>query len=448
MDRHHFTADPDLTGVHLVGAEYRARHLRAPRPHEPGETQDLALAHDKIHILDGAAAIEMANLQHHLVVHGGGHRAFAFKQSTPHHHADDGFHAGRRGGHGGNVLAVTHHRHTIRYPLQFVHLVRDVDDARAVALELADDAKQVFDFGVVQRGGGLVHDEHARIERQGLGDFHHLLPGDRQIADQSSRVQVQMQAFEYRAGVPLHFLRVDEHAGPPLRFATDEYVLRHAAVVHQVEFLMDDADAQGLRGARIGNVHQLPVNANLAFVFLVDTREHLHKGRLTRPVFPHQGVHLTGQQFEPAVVQGAHTREGFAQVLDGHKRGHRRASGLVILFGSSRRHGPIRPVRPWSTTRRRQITPRRRGYVIYRNQSPRGCPSWDCYARFNPADAQNGSEVNRLTPVTSPLLRIARPMRSTSKNLSDHGLRVRMLTASSTPSPIRFCALSNSAKLR
>jgi hypothetical protein len=30
-------------------------------------------------------------------------------------------------------------------------------------------------------------------------------------------------------------------------------------VVHQVEFLMDDADAERLRGARVGNIDLLPL---------------------------------------------------------------------------------------------------------------------------------------------------------------------------------------------
>jgi len=61
---------------------------------------------------------------------------------------------------------------------------------------------------------------------------------------------------------------------------------------------------------------------------------------------------------------------------------------------------------------------------------------------------QNGSEVNRLTPVMSPLLCIARPTRSKSKNFSDHGLRVTMLMASSASSRMRLRGLSISAKLR
>ena len=66
-------------------------------------------------------------------------------------------------------------------------------------LQLADDAEQLGDLGVVQRRGRLVHDQHARIERQRLGDLDHLLPGDRQVADDGARVERQMHAGEHLA---------------------------------------------------------------------------------------------------------------------------------------------------------------------------------------------------------------------------------------------------------
>jgi hypothetical protein len=43
------------------------------------------------------------------------------------------------------------------------------------------------------------------------------------------------------------------------RLAPDEDVLRHGEVWHQVEFLMDHADAQMLRGARVVNFDFLPL---------------------------------------------------------------------------------------------------------------------------------------------------------------------------------------------
>ena len=47
-------------------------------------------------------------------------------------------------------------------------------DACAVLAQLPDDAEEFRDFGVVERRGRLVHDQHARVERQRLRDLDHL----------------------------------------------------------------------------------------------------------------------------------------------------------------------------------------------------------------------------------------------------------------------------------
>ena len=48
----------------------------------------------------------------------------------------------------------------------------------------------------------------------------------------------------------VEFFFVEEHAQTAARLAANEHVLRDAQVIHQLEFLMNDADAGGLRFAR------------------------------------------------------------------------------------------------------------------------------------------------------------------------------------------------------
>ena len=69
-DRHLFAANQDLAGVDLVGAEHGARHFGAARAHQPGKAEDLALAHHEAHVLDDAPAVQVAHLEHDLVVRG------------------------------------------------------------------------------------------------------------------------------------------------------------------------------------------------------------------------------------------------------------------------------------------------------------------------------------------------------------------------------------------
>ena len=72
--------------------------------------------------------------------------------------------------------AGIHDRHLVRLLGHHPEVVRDEDHRHAVAL--AQRAQEIEDLrldGDVQRGGGLVGDQHARLARDGDGD-HHPLP--------------------------------------------------------------------------------------------------------------------------------------------------------------------------------------------------------------------------------------------------------------------------------
>jgi len=53
-----------------------------------------------------------------------------------------------------------------------------MDDADSLIAQLADSAKQLVDLRLGQRRGRLIHDQHLGVERERLGDLHHLLLGD------------------------------------------------------------------------------------------------------------------------------------------------------------------------------------------------------------------------------------------------------------------------------
>ena len=97
-------------------------------------------------------------------------------QRAADHHGDDLRH-GRAGRHGVDVATVAQYGDAVGNALDLIHLVRDVDNAHALAFEFADDAKQLLNLSVVERRRGLVHDQHAALVREGFGDFHHLLAG-------------------------------------------------------------------------------------------------------------------------------------------------------------------------------------------------------------------------------------------------------------------------------
>ena len=88
---------------------------------------------------------------------------------------------------------------------------------------------------------------------------------------------------------------------------------------------MDDADAEFLRPAGRSDLDRLAFQQDLAVIGLVDAGQDLHQRRLAGAVLAHQGVHLAGAQFQPGVVQRAHTRKGLAHACHGDEHGHRRS---------------------------------------------------------------------------------------------------------------------------
>ncbi len=52
--------------------------------------------------------------------------------------------------------------------------MRDEDDADAVRLQIGNHLQQPLSLRNRQAGGRLVHDDHAGVHRERLGNLHHL----------------------------------------------------------------------------------------------------------------------------------------------------------------------------------------------------------------------------------------------------------------------------------
>ncbi len=193
-----------------------------------------------------------------------------------------------------------------------------------LGLEAADDGEKLVDLGVVQRRRRLVHDEHARAVRKRLGDLHHLLARHGELGHLGARVELQVHGGE-DVGGPGVQLRLVQHAEALARLAADEDVLRRRQVRHQVQFLVDDADAQFLRPPRRGNLGRPAVEQDLALVARVDAGEYLHQRGFAGAVLAHQRMHLAGLQLEAGVVQRPHAGERLADAAHGDERRHGRA---------------------------------------------------------------------------------------------------------------------------
>ena len=96
------------------------------------------------------------------------------------------------------MAAVAQHGDAVGEVHHLLDAVGDVDDADALGGELADDAEEALAFGRGEGGGGLVHDEDAGVEREGLGDLDELLLAHAQAGDAGVGVEVDPEAGEER----------------------------------------------------------------------------------------------------------------------------------------------------------------------------------------------------------------------------------------------------------
>ena len=78
-----------------------------------------------------------------------------------------------------------------------------------------DHAEQPLDLDAGQRGGRLVHDQHAGVERERLGDLDDLLVGDRQAAGRPLGVERDAEPREAPRCAPSFIARAVDPAPAP-----------------------------------------------------------------------------------------------------------------------------------------------------------------------------------------------------------------------------------------
>ena len=87
----------------------------------------------------------------------------------------------------GNVVANFH---------QFFQTMGDIDDGDAAPFKLPDNIEQDFDFRLAEGGGGLIHNQYARIFGQGARNFDQLLVANTQFPERSVGINIKLQSFQ------------------------------------------------------------------------------------------------------------------------------------------------------------------------------------------------------------------------------------------------------------
>ena len=209
-----------------------------------------------------------------------------------HHHIRQGLLVGVLGGHVTDIFALAEHRHPVGDIQHLMELVGDDDEGLTVRLHVPHDLEQLVRLLRRQDGGRLVQDQNIRAPEQYLDDLHSLLLGNGHIVDLLVGVDVKAvliaDLLDFLAGL----------GQVQLALKTQNDVLRGGEHIHQLEMLMDHADAivECVLGG--GDGHRLAVNIDLSLIGEVDAGKHIHQRGLAAAVFTQQRQDLAFAQFQ------------------------------------------------------------------------------------------------------------------------------------------------------
>ena len=195
--------DLDVARVGAVDAEDRAGDLAAARADEARQRDDLARPDLEADVGEDALAGEPVDGQHRAADLGLLLREQR-RELAADHAANDLARRQLRRPRVVHDLAVAHDRDRVAEGEDLLEAVRDEQHRGAAVAQRPHDAEEPLDLGPGQRRGRLVHDEHARVEAERLGDLDDLLVGDRQAAHRALGVEPDAEAVEQRLHLVVH----------------------------------------------------------------------------------------------------------------------------------------------------------------------------------------------------------------------------------------------------
>ena len=177
----------------------------------------------------------------------------------------------------------------------------DIDEGGSFFFQLSDDAEQDFRLLLGQGGGGLVQDQNFQIQHSSFGDLHNLHHRGGQHAHRVLRVDIQLKGVKKFLASPQHLLIV--HDDSPAGVIAHEHVLHDGQIRHQVELLIDCADAAfpGLAG-QDGGVLLIEQRYG-ARRGHVRSRQTLDESGFSGPVFSQEGENLALLECKTDIMQ-------------------------------------------------------------------------------------------------------------------------------------------------
>ncbi len=201
----------------------------------------------------------------------------------------------------------------------------DDDDAKAVGLQLAQNAEKHFDFTRVETGGRLIEHQHLAGKIDGAGNGDDLADGDGIGRQRRTDINSEAVAGKELRRIPFHPPAIDQPEAPGL--ASKEQVFRNRQVFEQVDLLIDGANAERL-GFRHGcGRNRLAFKQDRSIEAVIGPGQDLDERGFAPAVFAEQGVDFTAVKREIDMVERGYAQKGFGDRTGFKKRcSHRRCS--------------------------------------------------------------------------------------------------------------------------
>ena len=263
--------------------------------------------------MEDAGLVEVPGLQPHVALDAE-FLGIEVVQRPAHHGGDQGILRHVADVLGDDVFAVAHDGNTVAELKEFFQLVRDKQDGHALGLQAPDGFHQLCDLLFAQRGGGFVHDDQLGVQGNSLGDLHHLLLADAQLAAFHFYIDLGVtQSLEGLGGLPVHSGIVQKQT--LFHGAPHENIIRNRQLLDNVQLLVHTGDSRLPGLNRVLENDLLAVNKDVSLLRSMDAGEHLDQGGFACAVFSDQTVDLTGSDANGHIFQCDDTRKTLGNIF-------------------------------------------------------------------------------------------------------------------------------------
>jgi hypothetical protein len=218
-----------------------------------------------------------------------------------------------------------------------IEAMGDIEDRGALEAQFAQDREEAFGFLGGESGGGLVQ----HIEAGGGAGFADKGAGnaDQHLIAKGQRAQlltgIDMGDAEFEQGLPgggVELFPIDEGAGATRIGAAHEDVFGHGKGRDDVEFLVDEAQAEAMGLIGAVDMDRIAIEADIGAVGGGDAGQDFDEGGFAGAVFAHQSVNFTRRDVEVHTPKGRDAAIGLGHVFEGEE-GH---MGVLAGLGAVR----------------------------------------------------------------------------------------------------------------